>query len=381
MLECWSVEFHRSVSDMDILISEDLDAPAIQRLAGKHTLVRDPDLWKNPAALKKKIHGARTIVIRNQTRITADLLSAAPNLIGIGRIGVGLDNIDVPAATKAGIVVIAPLDANAASVADLTMGLMLALARKIPLADRSTKAGAWDRKTCTGIELDGKTLAICGLGRIGRMVALRALAFGMRLVVFDPFVKENSPALAGLDATLCQKLEDALAQADFVTVHSPLTPETKHLFNARRFAVMKRGAYFINTSRGGVMDERALQAALEKGQLAGAALDVREVEPPSTNLLRRTSSVKPPPSNLLRQKHYGGREALRRSGSTTEVGKHYGGQESAFDTLDNVILTPHVGAFTTEAQTRTFEAVCDDLDRLLRGEPAINFVNIPQPNK
>jgi D-3-phosphoglycerate dehydrogenase len=322
---------------MDILISEDLDAPAIQRLAAKHTLVRDAGLWKTPAALKQKIAEARAIIIRNQTQVTADLLAGAPKLIGIGRIGVGLDNIDVPAATKAGVVVIAPLNANATSVAELTVGLMLALARKIPLADRSTRGGGWDRMTCTGIELDGKTLAICGLGRIGRMVALRALAFGMRLVVFDPFVKENSPALAGLDATLCQKLEDALAQADFITVHSPLTPDTKHLFNTRTFAAMKRGAHFINTSRGGVMDEQALLAALEGGQLAGAALDVREIEPPAA--------------------------------------------KSAFESLDQVILTPHVGAFTTEAQTRTFEAVCDDLGRLLRGEPALNFVNIAQPKK
>lgn len=322
---------------MDILISEDLDAPAIQKLADERTLVREPELWKSPAALKEKIREARTIIVRNQTQVTADLLAAAPNLIGIGRIGVGLDNIDVAAATKRGIVVIAPLNANATSVAELTLGLMLALARKIPAADRSTKAGGWDRKNCTGIELEGKTLAICGLGRIGRMMALRALAFGMRLLVFDPFIKEDSPALAGLHATLCQKLEHALAQADFITVHSPLTPETKHLFNARTFASAKRGAFFINTSRGGVMDEHALLEALQDGQLAGAALDVREIEPPS--------------------------------------------DKSAFQALDNVILTPHVGAFTTEAQTRTFEAVCEDLDRLLGGEPAINFVNIALPKR
>ena len=321
---------------MDILISEDLDAPAIQKLAGTYTVVREPALWKNPAALEEKIREARTLIVRNQTPVTAKLLAAAPNLIGIGRIGVGLDNIDVPAATALGIVVIAPLNANATSVAELTIGLMLALARKIPLADRSTKSGGWDRKTCTGIELDGKTLAICGLGRIGRMVAIRARAFGLRLVVFDPFIKAGSPALAGLEATLCDKLEEALAQADFVTVHSPLTPETKHLFNARAFGAMKGGSFFINTSRGGVMDEQALLAALQGGHLAGAALDVREVEPPSAR--------------------------------------------SAFETMDTVILSPHVGAITTEAQTRTFEAVCDDLDRLLRGEPAVNFVNIAVPS-
>jgi phosphoglycerate dehydrogenase-like enzyme len=215
---------------MDILITEDLVAPAIEKLASKYTVVREPALWKNPSALVERIREARTVMVRNQTQLHADVLAAAGQLTAIGRIGVGLDNIDVATATKHDIVVIAPLNANATSVAELALGLMLALARKIPLSDRSTKAGGWDRKGCTGIELDGKTLALCGLGRIGRQVALRARAFGMRIVVFDPYVKADSPALAGLDATLCAKLEDALAQAEFVSVHSPLTPETKHLY-------------------------------------------------------------------------------------------------------------------------------------------------------
>jgi len=322
---------------MDILISEDLEAPAIQRLAQKYSVVREARLWKSPNGLREKIREARTIMVRNQTQLTAELLGAAPQLLGIGRVGVGLDNIDVAAATRLGIVVMAPLNANAVSVADLTLGLILALARKIPVADRSTKAGGWDRKGCTGIELDGKTLAICGLGRIGRLVALRAKAFGIRLAVFDPFVKADAPILAELNATLCDKLEQALSQADFVTVHSPLTPETKHMFNARTFAAMKQGAFFINTSRGGVMDEAALLAALQSGQLAGAGLDVRETEPPTAR--------------------------------------------TALESLDQVILTPHIGSFTTEAQTRTFEAVCDDLERLLRGEAAVNSVNMPRPGK
>jgi D-3-phosphoglycerate dehydrogenase len=321
---------------VDILISEDLVAPAIEKLAEKYSIVREPTLWKNPTALVEKIRDARTIMVRNQTQLTAEVLAAASQLQAIGRIGVGLDNIDVAAATKNGVVVIAPLNANATSVAELTFGLMLALARKIPPGDRSTKAGGWDRKGCTGIELDGKTLALCGLGRIGRQVALRARAFGMRIVVFDPYVKSDSPALAGLDAIVCTKLEDALVQGDFVSVHSPLTPETKHLFNTRNFSVMKRGAFFLNTSRGGVMDEAALLAALQSGHLGGAGLDVREIEPPG---------------------------------------------RSAFDSLDNVILTPHVGAFTLEAQTRTFEAVCEDLDNVLSGKAAVNFVNISKPAK
>lgn len=316
---------------MDILITEDLQAPAIDALAGKFSVVREPALWKDATQLKAALADARTVMVRNQTQLTADVLAAAPKLIGIGRVGVGLDNIDLKAATERGITVIAPLDANAVSVAEVTLGLLLALARKIPHADRSTKAGGWDRRGCTGIELAGKTLAICGFGRIGKLVAKRAAVFGLKLLVFDPFVKPGDATLADTGATLCPKLEEALAQADFVTTHSPLTPETKRMFNERTFAAMKRGAFFVNTSRGGVVDEVALLAALQSGQLAGAALDVREVEPPK--------------------------------------------ERTAFEGMDTVILLPHVGSFTHEAQTRTFEAVCADLERLLRGEAAFNVVN------
>lgn len=313
---------------MDILITEELDAPALRQLAEKHELVRDGAMWKDPAKLKAAISSARAVIVRNQTQLTAEIIAAAPRLAAIGRLGVGLDNIDLPAASKAGVVVIAPLDANAASVAELTLGLMLALARKIPAADRSTKAGGWDRKGCTGIELDGRTLALSGCGRIGRRVAARAAAFGMRVVVFDPFAGADVPEK-------CERLEDAVAQADFVSVHMPLTPETRRKFDARTFSAMKRGAFFINTSRGGLVDEAALAAAIRSGHLGGAGLDVRGVEPPSA------------------------------------IGE--------LEQLDNVILTPHVGAFTDEAQTRTFEAVAADIDRVLRGEPAQNFVNFAKP--
>jgi D-3-phosphoglycerate dehydrogenase len=330
------LQLSTSSISVDILITEDLAAPAIEKLAAKYSVTREPDLWKTPGAFKEKIRDARALMVRNQTQVNAEVLAEAGQLIAIGRVGVGLDNIDLETATRRGIVVVAPLNANATSVAELTIGLMLALARKISFADRSTKSGGWDRKACTGIELEGKTLALCGLGRIGRQVALRARAFGLRICVYDPYLQGSSPALADLEATLCERLEDALREADFVSVHSPLTPATKHLFNAARFAAMKRGSFFINTSRGGIMDEAALLAALQNGHLAGAGLDVREAEPPG---------------------------------------------RGPFDSLDNVILTPHVGAFSKEAQTRTFEAVCDDLDRLLRGEAAVNFVNKPKPAK
>jgi D-3-phosphoglycerate dehydrogenase len=317
---------------MDILISEELDAPAIRRLGDKYKVVADGALWKNPAKLKESIAVARAIMVRNQTRLTADVLAAAPKLIGIGRVGVGLDNIDMPAANELGIVVIAPLDANATSVAELAFGFILALARKIPKADRSTKSGEWDRKNCTGMELDGKTLAICGFGRIGRKVAIFARAFGMKTIAYDPFVKKDSPALLETGASLAANFDEAATAADFISVHSPLTPETKHMFNSRVFALMKPGAFLINTSRGGVLDETALLEALRSGQLGGAALDVREKEPPVLSELEK---------------------------------------------MDNVIVAPHIAAFTVEAQSRTYEAVAADIDRLLSGHPPANPVNKP----
>jgi len=338
---------------MDILVTEDLPSPAIDALAAQFSIVREPGLWKDAAKLKAALADARTVMVRNQTQLTADVLAAAPKLIAIGRVGVGLDNIDLKTATERCIAVIAPLDANAVSVAELTLGLLLALVRKIPHADRSTKAGGWDRRGCTGIELAGKTLAICGFGRIGKLVARRAAAFGMRLAVFDPFVKPGDATLAETGAMLCVKLDEALAQADFVTTHSPLTPETRRMFNAQTFAAMKRGAYFLNTSRGGVVDEVALLGALQSGHLAGAALDVREVEPPKVRC-----------------------PAFRRP-DAPEHAKAWTPSETGFEDLDNVILLPHVGSFTHEAQARTFEAVCADLAHLLRGEPAANVVNRP----
>jgi D-3-phosphoglycerate dehydrogenase len=322
---------------MDILISEDLQAPAIERLQKKYQVVRESGLWRDTTRLEEALGKARTVMVRNQTQLTGALLAGARHLIGIGRVGVGLDNIDVAAATKLGVVVVAPLNANAVSVAELTLGLLLGLARKIPQADRSTKAGGWDRKGCTGIELDGRTLGICGLGRIGRLVATRARSFGMQILAYDPFVAAGSAALVESGVTLCGSLEELLAAADVVTVHSPLTPETRYLFNAATFAAMKRGAFFINTSRGGVMDEAALVTALKNGHLGGAALDVREMEPPAA--------------------------------------------KAALEAIENVILTPHIGAFTAEAQTRTFEAVAGDLDRLLSGKPAVDFVNFDRPKR
>ena len=312
---------------MDVLITEDLVAPAITNLARTNKIARRPTLWSKPELIDV-IREARTVMIRNQTKLTREIIQSAPKLLAIGRVGVGLDNIDLQAANDHGVVVIAPLDANAVSVAELTMGLIIALARNIPMADRSTKAGGWDRRACTGIELDGKTLLIIGYGRIGRQVAARAEAFGMRTLIHDPFVRT---------AEAVSKLDDALPQADFISVHCPLTNQTRGLINGAVFEILKPGAYVINTARGGIVDEAALLDSLNEQRISGAALDVRETDPPT--------------------------------------GKN------PFAKFDNVILTPHIASFTHEAQTRTFEAVCADLNRILRGEPAHNFVNFAQPRK
>ena len=322
---------------MDILISENLRAPAIDQLAARHTLVTEPELWKDGSRLKERIAEARAIIVRNQTQLTADVLAAAPHLQVIGRNGVGLDNIDMDAASKLGIVVIAPLEANATSVAELTFGLLLSLARKIPAADASTRKGGWERLRFTGVELAGKTITICGFGRIGRRVAAMARGFGMRIVAYDPYLKPDSPLLTEAGVELETELEPAIAKADCITVHSPLTPLTRQMFNERTFSAMKRGAFFVNTSRGGVVDEGALLGALQSGHLGGVGLDVREVEPPKTR--------------------------------------------AGFEDLENVVLTPHIAAFTSEAQTRTIEAVAADVERILNGEAALNSVNFPNPRR
>ncbi len=320
---------------MDILITEEFGGSALQRLTERYEVVRDASLWNDADKLREHLPNARAIVIRNQTRLSAERLAEATQLLAIGRVGVGLDNIDVQAASDRGVVVIAPLDANATSVAEMTIGMLIALTRKIPAADRSTKAGAWDRTGNLGVELAGKTLAICGFGRIGRAVAARARAFDLRVVVFDPYVNADAPGLRETGATRCASLPEALSGADFISIHTPLTNETRHLFDARVFAAMKRGSFLINAARGGIVDESALLPALRSGHLAGVALDVRETEPPCG--------------------------------------------PNPFGALDNVILTPHIGSFTHEAQTRTMEAVAADLERVLQGEPAVNFVNFARP--
>ncbi len=243
------------------------------------------------------------LIVRSETKVTAALLDAASNLRVIGRAGVGVDNIDVPSATMRGVVVMNAPDGNTITTAEHTIALLVSLARSIPQANRSLKAGLWERKKFIGVELQGKTLGIVGLGRIGRVVASRARGLGMTIVAYDPFIAADQAR--DLEIELAP-LADVYARADFLTVHTPLTNETRGMIDRDVLGKMKKGARIINCARGGLVDEEALYDAIKNGSIAGAAIDVFAQEPP------------PPDHPLLG--------------------------------LDQVIATPHLGASTTEAQ-------------------------------
>jgi D-3-phosphoglycerate dehydrogenase len=319
-----------------ILISEDVTGNGIERLKKKYLVQADADLWKKDSELKEAIQGIDALIVRNQTKVTAALLSKATALQVIGRAGVGYDNIDVPAANQAGVVVSYSPEENAISVAEHVFGLLLALARKIPGADRSVKNGKWERKKYHGIELLGKTLGILGLGKIGARVALRAKAFGMRLLAYEAFLSTTHLHFTETGTCLVS-FDQLLAESDFLTVHLPLNEKTRGMLNIKVFEKMKPTAFLINTSRGEIVVEKDLVKALQEGRLAGAALDVRETEPPPA--------------------------------------------ESPLYALENVILTPHTAGLTYEAQEKVVDAVAEDVDRVLSGQPALRYVNFPLPKK
>ncbi len=255
--------------------------------------------------LPKHVEDLDAIIIRSATKVRKEFIDAAKNLKVIGRAGVGLDNVDVDYAKSKGIKVLNTPGATSISVAELVIGLILAVMRKIAYADREMRHGKWPKKKCKGIEMYGKTLGIIGIGRIGREVAKRARAFGMKIIYYDVFKLDDRTANElGVEY---RDLDDLIGEADVITLHVPLLPETKHMINAERIAKMKDGAIVINAARGGVVDEDALYEALKSGKLYGAALDVYEHEPL---------------------------------------------KESKLFELDNIVLTPHIGAQAKEGQTR-----------------------------
>lgn len=292
-------------------------------LCRKFEVAIRPDLWRQPDQLMAAVNGCRALIVRNQTRVTAELIRKGQSLRVIGRAGAGLDNIDVDAARCAGVPVVSTPDQNSISVAELTFGMMLSLVRKLAAADRDTKAGNWSRQKFVGRELFGKTIGIIGFGRIGFMVAMRARAFGMRILAFDRFVGPDAPTVVE-SGTEMTDIDSLLAASDFVSCHLPSTADTRGFLDKRRLSLMKPGAIFLNLSRGDVVDEQALVDVLQSGRLGGAALDVRAKEPPEPGPL---------------------------------------------DRMDNVILTPHIAAFTVEAQDRVVAEVCRRVTAILQASP------------
>jgi D-3-phosphoglycerate dehydrogenase len=321
-------EKNSSVETFRVLVSDPIDASGFESLRAVAQVDVLTDL--SPEQLLEVIGDYHALMVRSQTKVTAQVIEAGKNLRIIGRAGVGVDNIDVPAATRRGVVVVNSPNGNTIAAAEHTLALMLSLARHVAAADASMKAGEWKRSKFMGSELFGKTLGVVGLGKIGSHVARVAGAMGMRLVGYDPFVTAERALELGI--TLAS-VEALVAQADYITVHVPKTPETTHLFNEALLKKAKPGVRLINCARGGIIDEAALAAAILSGQVAGAALDVFEKEPLEN-------------------------EALRQLG-------------------DRILLTPHLGASTEEAQLNVAIDVAEQIAIVLGGGEAHAAVNIP----
>ena len=312
---------------MRVLVTEKLSEAGLELLRKDFQVDARTELAGGDLAAEIAPYDA--LIIRSATQVTAEVLEAATNLKVVARAGIGLDNVDVDAATRRGVMVVNAPQSNIISAAEQTMALMLAQARNIPQADRSLKGGAWERAKWEGVELAGKTIGLIGLGRVGTLVAQRAAGFGMRVIGYDPYVSADRAKEMGVDAM--PTLEALLVQSDFVSIHLPRTPETEGLLGAHELSLLKPGARLINTARGGIVDEDALAKALEGGQLGGAALDVFAVEPTTDSPLF-------------------GRE--------------------------DVVVTPHLGASTREAQDKAGTTVAEMVRLALKGEFVPYAVNV-----
>lgn len=320
----------RAAEPLRILVADGLPDRGLEPLSADRRFEIIARTGLSGEALADALADVDAVIVRSATRITRDALARAGRLRVIGRAGVGVDNIDVPAATEAGIAVLNAPSGNTISAAELTLALLLAVARSIPAADRSMRAGEWDRKRFNGIELHGKTLGLIGAGRIGGEVARRARAFGMRVLAFDPFLTDERARELDLEKT---QLEDVLESADVITLHVPLTDSTRGLIGEAEFGCMREGAILVNASRGGVVDETALLAAIESGRLRGAGLDVYAQEPlPADSPLRSD---------------------------------------------ERVVLTPHLGASTAEAQENVALEIAEAVRDALLHDDLSRAVNAP----
>lgn len=311
---------------MKILIADKLDAESLKVLDGTEVEVIDK-AGIAPDELSAALQGCDAVVVRSRTQITEALLDTVPDLRAVGRAGTGVDNIDLAAATRRGVIVMNTPGGNSNSAAEHAVAMLCSLARKIPMADHALSEGRFEKSKYLGVELHGKTLGILGLGRIGLLVAEKAKGLGMRICGYDPVTPPEAIRNCGIEPS---SMEEALRQADFVSIHVPLLPETKHLFNAETLSWMKPTARLINCARGGIVDEKALLHALDSGALAGAALDVFEVEPPVDSPLLTHASV---------------------------------------------VVTPHLGASTEEAQSNVATAILLQLADHLAGRATHGAVN------
>jgi len=312
-----------------VLVTDGLQAVGVDALR-KHGLDVEVVGSLSERDLAGRVGEFEGLIVRSATKVTRAVIEAGRRLEVVGRAGAGVDSIDVDAATERGVIVMNTPGGNTTAVAEHTLGLLLALARRLPAADATLKAGRWEKNRLQGVELFGKTLGILGLGRIGSEVARRALGFRMQVIAYDPYLTGEAAERLGVAAV---ELDELFARADFITVHTPLTGDTRHLIGEAELARLKPGVRIINCARGGIVDELALARAIESGHVAGAAIDVFEQEPP------------PADHPLLR--------------------------------LEQVVVTPHLAAATDEAQAAVALAIADQIaDALLRGI-VVNAVNLP----
>lgn len=313
-----------------VLISDNL-APVGEKILRDAGLQVDNRPGLSPEELRAAIPAYDGLVIRSATRVTAEIIEAAENLKVVGRAGIGLDNVDIPAASQKGIVVMNAPDGNATTAAEHAVAMMMALTRNVPQATASMKAGKWEKKKFQGREVTGKTVGVVGIGRIGRIFAERAQGLRMKVIAFDPHMPKEIVEKMGVELV---SLDELCRRSDYISVHVPLTPETKHALGAEQFKLMKPDTMVVDCARGGVIDEQALYEALKNGTIRGAALDVFEVEP--------TSRENCP---LLE--------------------------------LDNFICTPHLGASTAEAQENVAVAIAEQMADYLLNGTVVNAVNVP----
>ncbi len=314
-----------------VLVSDPISEKGVDALRSSPEITVDVNTGLKPDELLKIIGDYHGLVVRSETKVTAEVFAAAKNLKAIGRAGVGVDNIDRAAATDHGVVVMNTPSGNTISTAEHAFALMLSLARNIGQAHSSMVAGRWDRKTLQGVEMCGKRLAILGMGRIGTEFAKRAQAFGMTVVAYDPFL--TAARAQSLKVELAESAAEALTGADVVTLHIPLTPETQHILNAERIALMNPGALVVNCARGGLVDEAAAKASIDAGHLGGIALDVYEVEPPPADF--------------------------------------------PLFSAKKAVFTPHLGASTAEAQENVGIEVAHQVKNFLTTGEIVNAVNMP----